>query len=439
MDVDKILSALSRLEFYAEVRIARGSSSNFSMEDEKTTGTEGEIGGIGVRALCAGSFGYASSTRFSDFPLLLKKAERLAKLNKGKDALSPEKPVRASVGKNHPFPEADEKISLLKEAKKHAISGKAKNATLLLRDSNLEKIFLSSEGACIVEKQSYVYFSSTSIAKEGVQVQRGTERIPSRTGYESLDFISAAEKARKSAEALLKSEPPPKGRFQVIMDPEMTGVFSHEALGHASEADSVVERESLLRGKLGEKIGTEKVTITDDPVRDSFGQYFFDDEGVKSQPVAIVEKGVLKNYLHSRSSAFALKSKSNGHARAQGVDFAPIVRMSNTIFSGGRESEKDVFDVREGIYAIGMKGGSVDIFSGDFMFAAKEAYLVRHGSREKFLRDVTISGNILETLGKVESVGKDFGTSPGFCGKMGQSAPVSDGGPHIRVAEMRVG
>ncbi|MDD5337673.1 MAG: metallopeptidase TldD-related protein, partial [Candidatus ainarchaeum sp.] len=154
----------------------------------------------------------------------------------------------------------------------------------------------------------------------------------------------------------------------------------------------------------------------------------------------------LKNYLHSRESAYALgtgsrknETKSNGHARAESHEFTPIVRMSNTLFQKGSSSESEVFDVRQGIYVIGMKGGSVDMFSGNFMFAAKEAYLIRNGSKEKMLRDVTVSGHILETLEKVERVGKDFGTSPGFCGKMAQSVPVSDGGPHVLVSEMKVG
>lgn len=439
MDPERVSSILSRCQNYADVRMISGSSSSFSIEDGKISGTEGEIAGIGVRVLAKGSFGYAWSTRIDDFSDLLKKAEKLALLNKGKSSLSVQKPISAKCGKNFEFPSVDEKISLLKEAEKSALSVKAKNATLALRDSNTEKIFLSSEGSEISQKMSYTYFSASSIAKEGAQMQKGMERLSSRKGYKNLDFCEAAQNARESAERLLKSESSPKGRFPVIMNPEISGVFSHEALGHASEGDSIAERESVLRSKLGKRIASENVTITDDPTVDDFGQYFYDDEGVEAQPVKIIENGILKSYLHSRESAFELEAKSNGHARAQGYEFAPVVRMSNTLFSKGNDKESSVFDVKTGIYVIGMKGGSVDIFSGDFMFAAKEAYLIKNGSKEKLLRDVTISGNILETLAKVESVGKDWGTSPGFCGKAGQSVPVSDGGPHVRVSEMKVG
>ncbi len=439
MDPDSILSTLSKLGFYADVRTISGTSSSVSSEDGRITGTQGGVSGIGVRALIGGSFGYAWSTRISDFPDLLKRAERLARLSKGDASLVELKPVQAETGSLAQFPDAGEKVAMLKEAGKFALSEKCRNATLSLRDSNLEKTFLSSEGARIVQKESYAYFAATSIAKEGTQIQRGIDRLASRKGCVKMDFSKIAQNARESAERLLKSEPPPKGRMPVIMNPEMAGVFSHEAVGHASEGDSIVERESVFAGKLGQKLGSELVSITDDPTFSDFGQYFYDDEGAKAEPAPIIEKGVLKGYLHSRQSASALNSKTNGHARSEGYDYAPIVRMSNTLFSKGNSPESEVFGVKEGIYAIGMKGGSVDIFSGDFMFAAKEAYMVRNGSKEKLLRDVTISGNIMDALANVESVGKDWGTSPGFCGKFGQSAPVSDGGPHIRVSGIKVG
>ncbi len=449
MDSDKIYSELSKLNFYTDVRVIFSTNSVFSLEDGKIICTCGETSGIGVRVLIKGSFGYAWSTKTDDFFGLIKKAEKLAKINRGFFSLSPEKSENVEKGKNSEFPSAEEKITLIKDAKKYALSAKAKNASLFLHDSNMKKIFMNSEGSRIVQKANYVYFSAISIAKEGVHIQKGIDRLASRNGYKDFDIAKVALNARESAERLLKSKCSPKGRFPVIMNPEMSGVFSHEALGHASEGDSITERESVLIGKLGKKIASENVSIIDDPTFNDFGQYFYDDEGVIAQPVSIIENGVLKNYLHSRQNTIAmrnsktqnskLKTISNGHARAQNYEFAPIVRMSNTLFLKGNEHESDVFDVKEGIYVLGMKGGSVDVFSGNFMFSAKEAYFIKNGSKEKLIRDVTISGNILKTLAKVESVGKDFGTSPGFCVKLAQSVPVSDGGPHIRVSEMKIG
>ncbi len=113
--------------------------------------------------------------------------------------------------------------------------------------------------------------------------------------------------------------------------------------------------------------------------------------------------------------------------------------MSNTYFQKGESSKEEVFELKEGVYLKGMRGGSVDTFSGGFMFKAEEAYEISNGELGKIMRDVTITGNILQTMKDVEAVGKDFGTSPGICGKFGQGVPVSDGGPHIRVGNITIG
>ena len=73
------------------------------------------------------------------------------------------------------------------------------------------------------------------------------------------------------------------------------------------------------------------------------------------------------------------------------------------------------------------------------MFKAEEAYVIKNGECGAILRDAAISGNVMSALMNVEAVGRDFGTSPGMCGKMGQDIPVSDGGPHIRIKNIMVG
>lgn len=219
----------------------------------------------------------------------------------------------------------------------------------------------------------------------------------------------------------------------------MTGVLSHEAVGHACEADSVVDGESILKGRVGERIGNGLVTIVDDPLADDFGRYHFDDEGVEAKAATLVEGGVLRGFINSRETAEALGHPRNGHARAEDYGEVPVVRMSNTYFQRGRSSVEEVFGIRSGIYLKGMKGGSVDIFSGGFMFKAEEAYGIQNGEKGALMRDVTITGNILRTMLDVECVGDDFGASPGICGKSSQSVPVSDGGPHIRIRNVAIG
>jgi TldD protein len=74
------------------------------------------------------------------------------------------------------------------------------------------------------------------------------------------------------------------------------------------------------------------------------------------------------------------------------------------------------------------------------MFKCDEAYEIKNGEVGQRYRDASLSGVILEVLNNVEGVGDDFFLGdPGYCGKGGQDARITDGGPHIRVADMVVG
>jgi TldD protein len=330
-------------------------------------------------------------------------------------------------------------VKTLLEASKEMKSDKVSSRIISCTDASVGKEFYNSHGTEIIQETGYTYLSCTCIARDGTNIQRGSERSWSRSGFGEVKIFQTATESKDIAIRMLNAAPPPKGRFTIILDPEMTGVFSHEAIGHACEADSVVDRESILAGRIGKKIGNGLVTIIDDPTANDFGQYSYDDEGVEARQTVLLENGVLKSYMNSMETANELGVQLNGHARAESYGVVPIVRMSNTYFQKGGSKVDEVFDIRDGVYLKGMKGGSVDIFSGGFMFKAEEAYEVRNGEKGKLMRDVTISGNILQTLLDVECVGNDFGTSPGICGKFGQEVPVSDGGPHIRIKNVTIG
>lgn len=426
---------LSRYE-YADARIEKSSESLVRITDDEVRQTAGFSEGTGVRVLENGSWGFASGNE--DIEKLLKKAQKLAVLGKGKIKLTIPKSGKKELKDKADIIPAEEQVKRLLEASKDMKGKQVASRSIICSDGVTTKKFCNSEGAEIIQQNSYTYLSCSCIARDGENIQRGSGRSASRTGFEGMD-LSVSGQAKEKALRLLDASPAPKGRFVVVLDPEMTGVFSHEAVGHACEADAVIDGESLLAGKIGKKIGNELVSISDDPLAQDFGRYEYDDEGTKAAKAVLVEKGVLKGFINSMESACALRLKPNGHARAQGCETVPVVRMSNTYFQSGTASLDDVFDIRTGIYLKGMRGGSVDIFSGGFMFKAEESYEIRNGELGRVMRDAAISGNILETMLNVECVGKDFGTSPGMCGKFGQEVPVSDGGPHIRVKNVAIG
>lgn len=421
---------------YWEIRVEKSIESIVSIKNEEVVHTKGSYEGKAVRVLLNGSWGFASGT--GSIEELLKRAERLARLQKGKSTIEPPAAVRKEIIEKFVESDIETKVKeLLKGSKRMetaGISARILSCTDII--TNCE--FTNSEGAEIIQESGYAYLSCSSISKNEKTMQRGSERTWSRSGFHDLDILKAADSSREKALMLLNANPPPKGTFDVILDPEMTGVFTHEAIGHACEGDSIVDQESILNEKVGQKIGSELVTIYDDPTAKDFGHYVYDEEGVLGKKISLIENGILVGYLNSLETSLPLKQPPNGHARAEGYAQVPIVRMSNTYFKPGKSSLDDLFDI-DGIYLKGMKGGSVDTFSGGFMFKAEEAWEIKKGEKTKLLRDVTISGNILETMDNVSMVANDFGTSPGICGKFGQSVPVSDGGPHIQVKGVSIG
>jgi TldD protein len=336
----------------------------------------------------------------------------------------------------------DEKKESMSAAEKAANLETIVSTTVNYVDGEGTTIFVNSEGTELqIEESRVALFMNAVAASDGI-IQFGHKSTGGAAGFEVIQKEDLEKFGRITAEKavrLLKAELPPSGKFPVVMDPELTGVFIHEALGHASEADLILQNDSILKGKMGTQIGSSLVTIIDDATMDAFGYYPYDSEGVKTRKNILVKDGVLRSLLSSRETASQLDITPSGNARSV-VGDQPIVRMSNTYLKPGElKFEELIEDMDSGIYLKGSRGGQVDTGKGIFQFNAAESFLIENGEVTNPLRDVSLSGNILEMLLKVDGLGSDFKMGVGFCGKSGQTVPVGDGGPHVRVKEATVG
>jgi len=424
---------------YAEVRKEEGLTLRISSRDETNVST-GPFYGASARVLKKGSWGFATSNNINaDINELLRKAEKLAEISPGNISVKKDTSEKITEKEKLGLIDVEGVLNKINSAKKETESERIVSANISFSATKNRWEFYNSYGKEIQENQSYFYFSCSVIAREKGITQVGVNTAADRDSADNINMQENAAIAMENAEKLLKARPSPKGRFVAVLDPEMTGTFAHEVVGHASEADSITSKESTFTNEYGNSIGSKLVNIIDDPTEPYFGAYTYDDEGVKAKKVEIIREGKLVGFMNSRETAQELNHELNGHARADGYENQPIVRMSNTFFVSGESKIEDVFDVKDGIYIKGSLGGSVDIFSGGFMFKAKEGNIIKNGEIGELLRDVVITGNIKEVLNNTESVGNDFATNPGICGKNGQRAPVEDGGPHIRVSNLTIG
>jgi len=447
---------------YADIRMETGYATAIELRDDVFREMSYGIDqGIGVRVLYKNSWGFSASndvlkSRLNDTfvdALNIGKALSLSESNKDEKSVKiADAPPKSDyfVLKPKINPEdvsIEEKKRMVKEvykaAKKH--SSRIKTLSILYLDGYEKQTYANSDGSYVVMETPAVFMRVRAVAKKGSVLQEGVESGGAVGGFEGIEEENpevVGVKAADKAVRLLDAKLPPAGKIPVIMDQKLTGVFMHEALGHSAEADHVLYGESILRGKVGEEIAYEGLTVADDPtIANSHGYYRYDDEGARSRRTEIIKNGVLVSYLHTRETAGRLDAMPTANARAADYSEIPLVRMSNTVIEEGDWDFEDMrADIRFGIYAKGMRGGQVDTVRGEFQFSAEEAFLIEKGEPSKRLKNVSLSGRTLDVLKDIDAVGNDKKRgSIGFCGKDGQEVPVSEYAPHVRVKKILVG
>lgn len=444
----KIITKIEDKVDYADIRAGNGNSTSLLMKDNQIQEVNTGYSTVArIRVLNNGAWGFASTNDFSKLEEITEKAIKISNSLKGDIKLAECDIVEDKVKTERKIPVSDisidEKKELINEVNKATNVGKVMSTTVNYSDAESKSVFISSEGSNILTDSSRVILSLNAVASNGEIIQFSHGSLGGVKGFEVVqdeDIESFGRKIGEKATKLLDASPAPSGRFPIVADNNLTGVFIHEAVGHAVEADLVLQDDSILHDQMNRKIGTDIVNIYDDSsYKDGFGYYPYDVEGVKTRKNQIVKDGELISYLSSRESAGKLGIPLTGNARSS-ISDQPIVRMSNTYLEPGDLSfEELIEDINDGIYLKGSRGGQVDTGKGIFQFNAAEAYKIENGELKDHYRDVSLSGNILETLKGVDGIGSDFKLSVGFCGKGGQTAPVGDGGPHTRILNAMVG
>lgn len=310
-------------------------------------------------------------------------------------------------------------------------------------DSFSRVIYANSEGTLIEEERPMVNVSVSAMARRDGNVQRAFEGVSKVSGFGAvLGHEEMALGVARRAVALLSAPRVKGGRYTVVCNPKLAGVFAHEAFGHLSEADFVYSNPQAQEMMvLGRRFGQDILNIIDDgSIPGLRGTHKYDDEGVPAGRSDLIKDGVLVGRLHSRETAAKMGEKPTGNARATGYRYPPIVRMTNTYVEQGETSFQEMIgDIELGIYACDAFGGQTAL--ENFSFSSAYAFMIRDGRIEEMVRDVILAGNLFHTLMSIEAVGNDFQWADfGMCGKgQGGGLPVAIGAPHIRIRDVTIG
>jgi TldD protein len=411
-----------------------------------------ENAGCGIRVLVDGCWGFSStnSTTRSDLKDSLAQAVSMARvLGRSKKhkvkGLAESRMARgvfaAKVRGDLAGIDIEQKVRVAREAEAHARrhARTVKTASATYRDMLDHKAIVNSDGAEVEIFDSKPEFSVVAIAREGGRSVTANEGIGITGGWDDLfkkSHLEYAEMASDKAAKLLRAKRPTGEKTAIILDPGMVGLLCHEAIGHTVEADFVLSG-SVVKDRLGKKVASDLVTLVDsgrsDIAENAAGTIGVDDEGVEAGRTAIIEKGILKSFLHNRESARTFGTASTGNARAFTYSDEPLIRMRNTYIEPRSDTlDEMVKETKHGYLIKGARNGQADA-NGEFMFGAQEAYLIENGEVKELMQGASISGNAFDVLQSVDMVGDrfeyDIGT--GYCGKY-QLAKVDGGGPHVR-------
>ncbi len=313
------------------------------------------------------------------------------------------------------------------------------NTRIVYSESLTEKIFVNSEGSNLRQIIPRTRFSLICVAREAGRVDYDYLSLGHVGGYELIKKIREEDikAVGESAVELLNATEAPAGRLPVILSPSMTGTFAHESFGHGCEADQVLRKRSYLIKYLGERIGGEDFTLYDDGAYPGgYGSMLFDDEGVKASKTAIVEKGVLKTFLHDRVTAAVMKAEPTGNCRRESFMRKNFIRMTNTyIAPGDWKLDEMISDIKLGVLMIRFESGMEDPAGGGMQLKAKKGYLIESGKVTKALSSLALTGGVLEFVKDIDAISsiRDFELDSGTCGKGHEDyVPVGSGGCYIR-------
>lgn len=409
-----------------------------------------DIGGISARVYKDGSWGFASSpdlSREAITSVIKAASENAAFLDsrekKGKGAL-PSTPVTSENLFKTTKPRLSQKelVEFVREIDNHILKAypNLSSRTISLNCLDMEKILLTSDGS----------YSHSLIPRSTIRVTMTVEKDGKPVDLSSVygglgQFEDAFESPgdiygglQTHFEHLMKKS---EGVFAdagvktCVLDAELAGILAHEAIGHTTEADLVLG--GSVAGPLLNKEAASPLVTLADFANTALGvtcpvPVYVDDEGTRAEDAVLIEKGILKGYMHSKESAAHFGVAPTGNARAFQFSDEPLIRMRNTAILPGTSKLADMIaSVDDGYYLIRPSNGQADSTS-EFMFGVTLGYEIKNGKLGRAIRDTTISGVAFELLKSVTMVSDDMKwTCAGMCGKK-QAIPVGMGGPAIK-------
>jgi TldD protein len=459
---------------YADIRIVRRRDEDVQTREDHVVDVDyQESYGLGVRVVCAGAWGFASSSM-----VLPGEGERVARLAVDiakANARVIERPVNLAPTQAHvavwqtplgkdPFKiPVTEKVELLLAINKQAMAVRGvKFCESSFSALGEWKLFASSEGASIEQQITRIaagYEPTAVNTTTGEFVTRAHELAPMQAGWEYIEGSTLLADARKIGEDTvekLKAAPVTPGKRDLVLAPSHLWLTIHESIGHPTELDRALGYEANYAGtsfitpaRTGKlRLGSPIVNVyADKTTPRALATVGYDDEGVKTQRWDVVRNGIFVGWQTTREQAAWIGEKeSRGTSYAQDYRSFPFQRMPNVSLAPAAKnlSAADLIAATDdGIFITGNGSFSIDHQRYNFQFGGQMFYEIKKGKITRALRDVAYQSRTPDFWQAADLVGgeKDWflgGALNDGKGEPSQSNAVSHGCPPTRFRQIDV-
>ncbi|MDY0318238.1 MAG: TldD/PmbA family protein [Candidatus Izemoplasmatales bacterium] len=270
-------------------------------------------------------------------------------------------------------------------------------------ENNNAVVLKNSKGINLSNKANSAYIGGNVIVKDDKDQRTGFDVVISND-FNDFDIEKVGKEIIDDALASLGAKPVPSDNYEIVFSNGAIATLL-SAFQNVFSADAVQKGLSLLKGKIGENIGSELVTIVDDPfMKKSASSRSFDDEGVATSYKELISKGQLKTYLHNLVTA-----KKDG-VKSTGNGFGGNVGAVNLKMEAGESTFDEIIkSCKKGIYITNLQGAhaGVNAVSGDFSLQSS-GYYIENGEKVKPVALITVAGNFIEMLKDICMVGNDL-------------------------------
>ena len=304
----------------------------------------------------------------------------------------------------------EQKIELAKTTEKLALKDPriTKSDGARYSEAEGEIIIANSSGLVKSYKAAGCAFGVSVVAEKGEQKSSGYESCSRRFYKELKPAEEVAAKAARDAYEMLDPRPVKTQQAAVIFSPDVARALLGGILG-ATNGERVLQGASFLGKKLGQKIGSELITLIDDGTREKgMASEPFDGEGVPTQKRLIVEKGVLRGFLYNTIVAKRAGVRSTGNASRRDFTGLPSIGPHNFYMAGGEAKPEDIIKATKvGLLVKEVTGYGINPVNGNFSGGAA-GFWIEDGKIAFPVKGLTIAGTAEAMLNGIDMVADDL-------------------------------